>query len=283
MIQEIDPSVFSNAFSSEPPSRNNSVFAFSDGRLLARVRNGVVELPTVAEFWGEGARPEFVPIRLFTIDDQAFFFAFAEGKRDLSAEVPGFKPLDRPQFFSASPFSIRLAIATAVHLRNWYEQNRYCGQCGSRMARDKAERALICPSCGHRTYPRINPAVIVAVRNGDSLLLARYAGKDAYKHRALIAGFCEIGETAEQTVAREVLEEAGVRVKNIRYYKSQPWGIADDLLLGFVCDVDGSADISPQDGELASVEWVRREDIFEEDDHMSLTREMIIAFKNGTL
>ena len=125
--------------------------------------------------------------------------------------------------------------------------------------------------------------MIVSVRDGDRLLMTRYAGPGAYRHRALIAGFCEIGETAEQTVAREVLEEAGVRVKNIRYYKSQPWGFASDLLLGFVCDLDGSPELHMDGQELSSAEWVTRADSYEEDDQISLTREMIIAFKNGLL
>lgn len=283
MIQDIDPSSFSNAFSPEPPSQGDSVFAFSGGRLLARTSGNAIELPTAAEFWNDGTHPEFNPIRLFSIDNQKFYLAFADDEQSSLTEMSGFELLDRLLFRTTSPFAMRLAIATAIHLNDWYERNRHCGRCGSRMNRSNAERSLICPSCGNRVYPRINPAVIVAVRNGDNLLMARYAGKNAYKHRALIAGFCEIGETAEQTVAREVMEEAGVRVKNVRYYKSQPWGFASDLLLGFVCDVDGNTEISPQDGELSSVEWVSREAIFEEDDHVSLTREMIVAFKNGML
>lgn len=283
MIQDISPILFSNAFSSEPPSSGDAVFAFSGGRLLARTGTDVVELPTAEEFWNGDACSRFHPIRLFSMGKQGFYLAFAEDESCPLKALPGFGFLDRSEYLVASPPEMRFAIVTALHLLDWYESNRRCGRCGAKMGQDAIERALSCSACGNRVYPRINPAVIVAVRNGDSLLMARYADKGAYKHRALIAGFCEIGETAEQTVAREVMEEAGVRVKNICYYKSQPWGIAGDLLLGFVCDVDGETELSPQDGELASVEWVRREDIFEEDDHVSLTREMIVTFKNGKL
>ena len=107
---------------------------------------------------------------------------------------------------------------------------------------------LKCPSCGHLIYPRIVPAVIVGVKNGDKILLTKY--RKGFTPFALIAGFTEIGETLEETVAREVMEEAGIRVKNIQYYKSQPWGVVDDLLAGFYCEVDGDTEIHMDASEL---------------------------------
>ena len=96
--------------------------------------------------------------------------------------------------------------------------------------------------------------------NGDRILLTKYAGRD-FAHYALIAGFTEIGETFEDTVRREVMEEAGIRVKNIRYYKSQPWGIVDDLLAGFFCDVDGDPTIHMDSSELKEAAWHTRDEI----------------------
>ena len=124
--------------------------------------------------------------------------------------------------------------------------------------------------------------MIVAVVDGDRILLTKYANRP-FKNYALIAGFTEIGETLEETVAREVMEEAGLRVKNIRYYKSQPWGIVDDLLAGFICEVDGSREIHMDRQELKEAEWVKREDIPGEDDDFSLTSEMMHRFKAGKL
>lgn len=92
---------------------------------------------------------------------------------------------------------------------------------------------LRCPKCGNLIYPKIAPAVIVAVTRGDQILMTRYQGRD-YKGYALIAGFTEIGETAEDTVRREVMEEVGLQVKDLRYYGSQPWGADANLLLGFL-------------------------------------------------
>ena len=119
--------------------------------------------------------------------------------------------------------------------------------------------------------------MIVAVTNGDQILLTRYANRE-YKRYALIAGFTEIGETAEDTVRREVMEEAGIRVKNIRYYKSQPWGIDSNLLLGYFAQLDGSDQITIDKKELASAMWVGREELKDMDDSFSLTREMMRVF-----
>ena len=137
-----------------------------------------------------------------------------------------------------------------------------------------------CGACGNMEYPKICPAVIVGVTDGDRLLMSKYAGR-AYKNYALIAGFTEIGETVEQTVAREVMEEVGLKVKNIRYYKSQPWAFTDTLLMGFYCDLDGSDAIRLDENELAVAEWFTREEIPEPVSQESLTNEMILRFKNG--
>ena len=128
-------------------------------------------------------------------------------------------------------------------------------------------------------YPRINPAVIVGVIKGDCLLITRY--RTGFAHNALVAGFAEIGETLEQTVQREVMEETGVRVRNIRYYKSQPWGMAQDLLTGFYCEAEEGSVIQMDSNELKYAEWVRREDIVLQPNDLSLTNEMMKQFKNG--
>ena len=115
--------------------------------------------------------------------------------------------------------------------------------------------------------------------NGDKLLITRY--KTGYRNNALIAGFTEIGETLEETVAREVMEEAGIKVKNIRYYKSQPWGMAQDILTGFYCEADGDDHITMDENELKYAEWVKREDIVLQPNNLSLTNEMMRVFKEN--
>ena len=129
-------------------------------------------------------------------------------------------------------------------------------------------------------FPRISPAVIVAVTDGDRLLLTKYAGRN-YTRYALIAGYTEIGETIEQTVSREVKEEVGLQVKNLRYYKSQPWGVDGNVLMGFYCDLDGSDAVCLDTNELSVAQWFTRDQIPAKDDGISLTREMIRVFSEG--
>ena len=98
-----------------------------------------------------------------------------------------------------------------------------------------------------------------------------------------MAGFTEIGETLEETVAREVMEETGIKVRNIRYYKSQPWGMAQDILAGFYCDAEGNAEIHMDKDELRYAEWVQRNDIVLQENNLSLTNEMMKVFKENRI
>lgn len=155
----------------------------------------------------------------------------------------------------------------------------FCGKCAGKLVVDEKERALRCPECGNVIYPRINPAVIVGVIKNDSILITRY--RTGYAHNALVAGFTEIGETLEETVAREVMEETGVKVKNICYYKSQPWGMAQDILVGFFCEADGEGVIRMDENELKFAGWVKRDELELQPNSLSLTNEMMKRFKDG--
>ena len=177
------------------------------------------------------------------------------------------------------PRETAFAGVTGYQLAPWYESRRFCPRCAHAMVHDERERMMCCPECGLQEYPKISPAVIVAVTNGEKLLLTRYAGR-SYKKYALVAGFAEIGETIEETVAREVMEETGLRVKNLRYYKSQPWSFSGTLLMGFFAELDGPDAITLDEHELAEAFWCPREDV-PEDDGVSLTREMMRAFREG--
>lgn len=140
-----------------------------------------------------------------------------------------------------------------------------------------------CAACGQMIFPRIAPSVIVALTDGDNIMMTRYANR-AYTRWALIAGFTEIGETPEQTVAREVAEEVGLQVKNIRYYKSQPWGFTGGLLMGYFCELSGDGStITLDKNELAYGAWVARSEMDDAmgDDGVSLTREMMRVFHQG--
>jgi len=124
--------------------------------------------------------------------------------------------------------------------------------------------------------------VIVGVTNGEKLLMSKYANRD-YTRYSLLAGFAEIGETIEETIRREVMEEVGLKVKNPTYYKSQPWGFSDTLLLGFFAELDGDDTITLDEEELAVAEWFTRENIPANDSNISLTSEMIDYFRNNDI
>lgn len=150
------------------------------------------------------------------------------------------------------------------------------------MEASEKERAMRCPKCGKVRYPQICPGVIVGVTDGDKLLLTKYSvSHSTYRRYALIAGYTEVGESLEDTVRREVMEEVGLEVKNIRYYGSQPWSPTDTLLMGFFCDVDGTRDITLDEDELSVAEWLTRDEIPDEsaDPSVSLTGTMMKAFK----
>ena len=123
-------------------------------------------------------------------------------------------------------------------------------------------------------------AVIVGITNGDKIICSKYEGR-SFKQYALIAGFAEIGETIEETVHREVMEEVGLKVKNLRYYKSQPWSFSGTLLFGFFCDVDGDDTLTVDHGELSVAQWFDRDKIIGQDTDSSLTNEMMMVFAAG--
>ena len=218
---------------------------------------------------------------LFRIAGTAYFTVIEDGT-ELSCldEVGEYSFQKLSVFRKSAQTELRFAASTGWQIYKWYMDNRFCGRCGGKMKYGEKERSVICKDCGLTVYPKIMPAVIIGVTNGDDILMTRYRGRE-YKGHALIAGFCEIGETAEDTVRREVMEEAGIRVKKIRYYKSQPWGFDQDLLLGFYCEADGECSIKMDTGELSEAVWVNRKDIIEKNENMSLTNEMIVHFKEG--
>ena len=221
---------------------------------------------------------------LFSIDGREYFLFSAsedDGRKEFQKlEEKGYTFVKVKSLRDTAAFVDCFAASTGYHLYIWYRDNHYCGRCGGSLRKDSRERMLYCPACRNAVYPKIAPAVIVAVIDGDKILMTKYANRE-YKRYALIAGFCEIGETAEDTVRREVMEEVGLRVKNIRYYKSQPWGFDSNLLLGYFAELDGEGLITREEDELAAAEWKNRKDAEGMDDGISLTREMMGIFAAG--
>ena len=282
MIQDLGDKKLNNAYEIRKAEPGDRFFRFDRDKILVRVLpDGQLLLPEAGDLGCP--RGQY----LFAIGDDRYFLELPsedvpskDVQRDAFDVPEGFTFESVRNFRRLEVKELAFAAATAYHLYQWYRDNRFCGRCGHPTCHSDRERALCCPACGNVIYPKIAPAVIVALTDGDRILLTRYNGR-AYKRYALIAGFTEIGETAEETVRREVMEEVGLEVKNITYYKSQPWGTDSNLLLGFFCELDGSDQITMDADELSTAEWFERGEIPEQDDGFSLTREMMGVFQRG--
>lgn len=318
MIQDIAPKIMHNQFRDYGPEQmknEDTAFVFEGRNVLCHVdEQAGIFFPKAGELLAAGASREHFRY-LFSIDDRPFWlFASFEEDADARSVLAGLKAkscdpgkcvsdearvdINPGSCASGHAENVEYTVETlrvlrrtkpkeecyagetAYHLYVWYRDNSFCGRCGEHLEYSHKERAMICPSCGNVVYPKIAPAVIVGILNsfGDKIVMTRYAGRE-YKGHALVAGFCEIGETAEDTVRREVLEEVGLHVRNIRYYKSQPWGFDSNLLFGYYCTADEDEPIHMDDGELAKAVWVSRDEIGEEERNLSLTAEMIMHFK----
>jgi len=277
MFQDIEPRVLRNQFSPRPSEEEDRVFIYQNRKALLSLTESGVDFPRVNEarkLWGIEERD----LRyLFSVDETAFYLYAGEAAEK---EAYHYRPITAVS--GKSPKWLAFAGATAAHMADWYETHRFCGRCAAPLREKGDERAMVCPNCGEVYYPGISPVVIVGITNGDRLLLTKYSDKHSNYHRyALVAGFAEIGETLEDTVRREVMEEVGLKVRNIRYYKSQPWGFSDSLLSGFYADVDGSDEIRIDPDELSEGVWFTRDTLPKEDTPSSLTWSMIEAFRAG--
>ncbi len=267
MLQDIFPHEYDITFRSCAPQPENLLLIYSPEGVLSAAQ--ALALPRCGDF------PALSVRYAFSLDGQPVFLATQ------TPQLPeGWRFLHSRAFRTAQPKELAFVCAAGESLYRWYQSNRFCGVCGSSMEDSRTERALVCPHCGHTVYPRINPAVIVAVTNGDALLLTRYANRP-FRDYALIAGFCEVGESLADTVRREVMEEVGLRVGSLRYYRSQPWVLTDSLLMGFYCEVEGATEPVLQDGELAEAIWFPRDSLPRNHSGISLTGEMIERFRAG--
>ncbi len=259
-------------------------YLFQGDRLIVDERSGTPQVPiaaTTAEIGLVAMRVEYVGV----LDGAPDGHCFSGTVDDDATLPPGFAALDlRALFEHFDEFEIGLA-GRAKQIAHWDRDHQFCGRCGAATEAHENERLRRCPRCGLTSYPRISPAIIVAVtracEDGQRILLARNHRFPAGRY-SVIAGFVEAGETLEECVRREVCEETGITVDNIRYFGSQPWPFPNSLMIGFTADYAEGV-IAPGDDEIADVQWFAPDALPLVPPKISIARKLIDDFvmRNG--
>jgi NAD+ diphosphatase len=181
----------------------------------------------------------------------------------------------RGLFYRVDEELFRMA-GRAKQIVGWHATHRFCGRCGGETERVPGDLAMKCTRCGMMHFPRLSPAAIVLVKREDMILLARSPGfpKGLY---SVLAGFVEPGESIEEAVVREVREEVGIEVTNVRYFGSQPWPFPNSLMIGFTAEYTGG-DLNPQPGEIEDAGWYTADDLPKMPPKLSIARAMIDDF-----
>ena len=253
-------------------NRSSLWFIFEKNKILINCKNGACFIPDDETLQAYGVTTN---LRLFlgSLGDQHCYAA------ELSSGCIVPEPyawMDLRVLLDSISDEMFWIAGLANHLLDWDRSHRFCGRC-SHPTEDKAdERAKHCPACGLINYPRLSPAVIVAVVKDDKLLLAR---NKRFKgpFYSVLAGFVEPGETLEACVRREIREEVGLAVDNIRYFGSQPWPFPNSLMVGFVADYAGG-EIQVDNTELLEADWFSACSLPHVPPRVSIARQLIDWF-----
>jgi len=213
--------------------KNKLCFVFNNDELIVKIENGHVIIPNVTDIKNLDLNLSSLDI-LTGNDNREYCFGEINTILSDNSEFKFYKMRILLGLMNKGLFNL---ATKALHLIKWSNTYKYCSKCGTLAKNKEDEIAKICPKCNYVSYPRISPAIITAVVKDNTLLLAHNSNfpKDMY---SVLAGFLEPGETFEDCVAREVFEEVGIKVKNIKYFGSQPWPFPDSLMVGFTCEYD---------------------------------------------
>ncbi len=252
---------------------NGLFFIFRQNQLLIKNAGDDIAIPA----WHEvsGLDPELSSVQHIGVLDGNACYAAA-----LESDIPlpeHFQCKDLRSLFSRLDENLIWVAGRANQLVDWQRTHQYCGACGHLTEDKKGERAKICPQCKLVNYPRLSPAVIMAVTRGDKILLARN-NRFKIPMYSVLAGFVEPSETLEQCVHREVREEVGIEVKNIRYFGSQPWPFPNSLMVGFTAEYAGGQIVIDPD-ELRDADWFTKADLPQTPPTISIAGRLIEWFK----
>lgn len=259
----------------EPPSGRTEKalwFIFRGRDILLKTHKNPGAVPRLLDF-GELGLPAVREQYLGTL----------EGTHCYSVELPAdarapdeMEFVDLRQAYSEIGEGCFALVNKAVQIMEWDRTNQFCSRCGSKTLQKPGERGKECPECGELFYPRISPAIIVLIRNGNKVLLARSPTFPPEMY-SLIAGFIEPGESAEAAVAREIWEEVGIRVKNITYFGTQAWPFPNSLMIGFTAEYD-SGDLRPDGFEIEDAKWFSADELPVLPGKISISRKLIDHF-----
>ncbi len=204
MIQDIAPHHYHNEYHHFEIQKGDCVLFYRKREILLAYDDDQIVYPKYEEISKKEARQYSY---LFQIDDCRYFLC---GEIDETLlDLYHFESIQKMR--KTQPKYQAFAGVTGLQLAEWYRSRRFCGRCGAAMVHSTEERMMQCPECGLMEYPKISPAVIIGLIHENKILMSKYAGR-AYKNYALLAGFSEIGESVEETVRREVMEEVGLKV-----------------------------------------------------------------------
>ena len=243
-------------------------FAFHEGRMLVSVAGDELVPPRCMQLAELGLEPARVQYLGMLHGEPAYAAEIAAAHTPEGMSWHGLRAL-----FGRFDEVLVGVASRASQILEWDRTHQYCGRCGSPTVVRADERARACASCRLTVYPRINPAIMVLVANGREILLARRPSAPNNRFSAL-AGFVEAGEALEQTVAREVREEVGVEVKNIRYFGSQSWPFPNSLMIAFTADYAGG-EVRPDGVEIEEARWFDPADLPNVPDRISISRWLI--------
>ena len=252
----------------DPENSNDAYwFVFNQNKML--IANNEINIPCAKNIEEIG----IFPVRtqyLGTLDGHPCYSA--EVNSDIyEGEELNFR--DLRLLYGVLEEDVFLLAGKAFQIVKWDQTHQYCGRCGAQTEAVEGENAKICPECGFISYTRISPAIITAILKEDKILMAH--GRDFPENRySIIAGFVEPGETLEECVKREVMEEVGIAVKNIKYFGSQPWPFPHSLMIGFISEYE-SGEICVDDYEITDAKWFDVNNLPELPSKMSISREII--------
>ena len=247
-------------------------FVFYKDKLLVRLKDNKVYIPSLKDLDildMNGVNEEYIGM----LDDNPCYFIELKEEETIKEDMlfAGLRELmdfiDHETFFLAGK-----ALQLIIFNRN----NKYCGKCGQVTVKRSNKNSRVCSDCGLVIYPKISPAVMIAITKGDKILLASNS-KFRSNYYSVLAGFVDPGERLEDAIKREVMEEVGIEIKNVKYFGSQPWPFPDALMIAFIAEYD-KGEVKVDDKELVEAKWFSIDNMPDIPGPISLSRKLIDWF-----